>query len=1339
MRKFFLTCLMMTLCVVLSNAAQVSVLEAGGWFESAYVTWSKTAGLDYNVYVKASTGNSWSKLDNELVREYPTYGRADALGLKAGSYVFKVVPVSNGSEVTADAKESDVVTVKAHDRSGFAHVGMSAGIGAYKNDGTLKDGARVVYVWADNAKTVTCDVITNSKGGTTTGQGLQDIVYLYQKGYDTTPLAIRIIGTVKAEDMDRFDSSAEGLQVKGNGNYSEMNITFEGVGNDATLWGFGILCRNAKSVEFRNFAIMLCMDDALSLDTGNSNVWVHNMDFFYGNTGGDADQAKGDGTVDIKGKSKNITVSYNHFWDCGKTSLGGMKSETTDCWMTYHHNWFDHSDSRHPRIRTAFYHVYNNYFDGVSKYGVGVTMGGSAFVENNYFRNTKYPMLISKQGTDAEGDGTFSGEAGGVIKAYNNKIDNPKKVQYWSSAVQSSGAWDAVLVDDRSAAVSATAFSGGTSYNSSADNAARTTYMENHIDAPDNVKAVVTDNVYGAGRMQHGDFNWTFDNATQDENYGVIVALKTSLRDYQSTLVGFFGGDEISNGGADKTVDGGDNSSNDDYTPEWGGSTSGGTTTAGEFVIGSSKEYFWFNGNNQTAYNNYVTAGTFTTTGSFNPNQIIVKSDKTSCSDYIGSVRLAQNQSFTIYYPDGISSAYFYVSGSGSQEWKLETSDDNRTWTQFGENITGKSATHPSCSITLTEAVKYVRITNVNSSTRDLQGVKIASPKEVNPDADPVDEEEESSLSSDASADFTLNEVEIPMSGNAYTLNVAYDMDDANGYVVGIVPAEGATITAEGATATPTANNTYHIAAPIRGETATATFRILAENKSNTRTYTINIMKGVDPSTLPVSIGEFLYFPDGSKTYNTFFTVSGNTSNAKGSGSYTRNGETYNCNYTLKIESSTSIKFTPVKDGTLKIGYSGSGASNIKVNDVKSTETSIAVTAGTPYTLTKADVAYLLYLDLVYSEDGGEEPSEPSSVTGEVPFIATTTNTGFDYYWFNKENEDEVNAWISDGTIKLTKGASESSFKPESQPQSSDKKLVSEKTGTLEIGKAKSSADSGDGTPGSAIFYCPNGAKEFKLYMFRTGTYNFHVYKSTDNQQWTEIGSDTKTGKGKLEVSYAEKLNTTEPVYVKIENTSTGGLNIQGVIITYEKSMNVVKTATSGWTSLVSAHALDLANSGLKAYIATNVDKTGNKILLTEVQAVPANTPVLLKGEPSTDYTITTVDAVDRLNDTNLLAGSATESTYLAEATAYILSQGKFYLNQAGTMPAGKAYLPASMISKVSNAHELSIVIGEDATGINKVFESQNSNDKIYDLNGRLVLSPTKGVFIINGKKVYMK
>ena len=733
MMKKCLLGLMAILFTVSSNAAVPTFIkEFAGWFESAYVMWDKTEGYDYEVYIAPASTDSWTKLDNELVREYPTYGRADALGLKAGSYQFKVVAKAGGAEQGSGV--TDAFEVKAHDRSGFAHVGMTDGIGAYKNDGTLKDNAKVLYVYANNAKTVTCDVITSNKGVTTTGVGLQSIITLYQKGYDTTPLAIRIIGTIKKDDMDRLDSSEEGLQVKGKNDYSTMPITIEGVGNDAAISGFGILCRNASSVEFRNFAIMLCMDDCLSLDTSNSNIWVHNMDFFYGNTGGDADQAKGDGTVDVKGKSKNITVSYNHFYDCGKTSLGGMKGETTDCWMTYHHNWFDHSDSRHPRIRTAFYHVYNNYFDGVSKYGVGVTSGGSSFVEANYFRNCKYPMLISKQGTDAEGDGTFSGEDGGVIKAFNNKIDNPRKLQYYKDG-QTDGAWDAVLVTDRSATVAATAFTGGTEYNNAADEKARTTYVENLMDDPADVKAIVK-GFFGAGRMQHGDFKWSFKNAAQDENYGVITELKTALQNYKSTLVGFFGGVTINNGGATETVDGGDGKGiseeeNDSYLPSWaggGGSGGGETTTTGKYVIGTNDNYFWFNEDNTTQYAAYIADGTFTTNGTADPTFVVKNSGGTSCSDYIGSVRLAQNQYFTVYYAEGICTANFYVSGNGSQKWKLETSVDGTTWTAVGSIIEGKAAAHPACNISTDGSTKYVRITNTTSGNRDLQGVKIATP-----------------------------------------------------------------------------------------------------------------------------------------------------------------------------------------------------------------------------------------------------------------------------------------------------------------------------------------------------------------------------------------------------------------------------------------------------------------------------------------------------------------------------------------------------------------------------------------------------------------------------------
>ena len=534
----------LTVNVALSKAAPVVLIEQGGWLESSYVTWQKTSGLTYHVYISPASTESWTKLDDELVREYTDYGRADALGLQAGSYQFKVVPVSNGTEVVSDAAVSPIIDVKAYNREGFAHKQAGTmGIGAYNNDGTLKSDARVIYVWGENAKTISLKVKKDKKGTEATYTGLQNIINGYQKGddngsYDQRPLCVRIIGTIRDTDMDSFGSSEEGLQIKGAKEYQKMHITIEGVGNDATIWGFGFLLRNSASVELRNFGIMLCMDDCVSIDTKNEMIWVHNLDFFYGKTGSASDQKKGDGTLDIKGHSHWCTFSYNHFWDSGKSSLGGMKSESTTDYNTYHHNWFDHSDSRHPRIRTMSMHIYNNYFDGNSKYGVGMTYGGSAFVEQNYFRHCKYPMLISKQGTDAKGSGTFSGENGGVIKSYGNVVINAQSLVTYQ---QNPSSWDCWEASERNAQVPAdvVAKAGGTSYNNFDTDAS---IMYDYTpDAANDVPDILT-GTYGAGRMQHGDFQWTFNNATEDTNDEVIPQLKTALENYQSPWVGFFSG-----------------------------------------------------------------------------------------------------------------------------------------------------------------------------------------------------------------------------------------------------------------------------------------------------------------------------------------------------------------------------------------------------------------------------------------------------------------------------------------------------------------------------------------------------------------------------------------------------------------------------------------------------------------------------------------------------------------------------------------------------------------------------------------------------------------------------
>lgn len=524
----------------------VTITEAKGWLESAYVKFDLLDGAkSYNVYVKGGQYADYTQLDAPLVRNYGTYGRADVVGLKAAAdYRLKVVPTDlDGAEVTAAASETAALTVQSYSREGFAFMNGWPEPGAYKADGTLKAGAKVFYVTKKTAKTITTNVVTDNKGGVTACTGLQAIIDAYQKGYDTTPVTFRIVGLIEKDDLDAISSSAEGLQIKGRNKDSELNITVEGIGDDATLRGFGFLVRNAKSVEFRNFGIMRCMDDGISMDTDNSNIWAHHIDVFYGKHGS-GDHAKGDGAIDVKSNSKYVTVSYCRFWDTGKSNMFGMTDETGPNYISYDHNWFDHSDSRHPRVRTMSVHVWNNYFDNNAKYGVGATTGSSVFVENNYFLKTKKPILSSMQGTDAKGSGTFSSEDGGMIKAFGNYFDKSLSSfkYYTQNNPDAATGYDAYETATRNDQVPSTEVTrqGGTSYNNF-DTDAALMYTYNAVAAAD-VPALVT-GYYGAGRMNHGDFTYTFSDNVGDDNADSAydTTLGNLLDNYATSLVGIFG------------------------------------------------------------------------------------------------------------------------------------------------------------------------------------------------------------------------------------------------------------------------------------------------------------------------------------------------------------------------------------------------------------------------------------------------------------------------------------------------------------------------------------------------------------------------------------------------------------------------------------------------------------------------------------------------------------------------------------------------------------------------------------------------------------------------------
>lgn len=543
--------LLLTLSPLALRAQALTILEQTGWQESAYVRWQPVAtAQSYNVYYSGG-GLVNQRIDDQLIRNYGTFYRADVPGLAPGSYTLSVAPVVGGVEGTPTVTGS--LTVQAQDRTGFAFSGGRIP-GAYNLNGTVKAGAVILYITQATKNTVSLNVT-----GATTNPcvGLQTILDGFKKGRDSRPLLIRLVGQI----TDPSYLLAGDLVIE-NDNLATSSITLEGVGNDAVADGWGIRIKNASNVEVRNIGTMNCDSDEgdnIGLQQDNDHVWVHNVDFFYGHAGSAADQVKGDGALDCK-RSTYVTFSYNHFWDSGKSNLLGL-SESANApglYITYHHNWYDHSDSRHPRVRFYSAHVYNNYYDGNSKYGSGSTEGSSVFMESNYFRNCRYPMLTSMQGTDVFNPATqtnnyntmpiFSNEDGGTIKAFDNyMVGQQRFVPYGAAGFPNpTRDFDAYVVSTRTETVPNTVRSayGNNVYNNFDTNpAVMYTYT---ADSP----TAGRDNaMLYSGRIKGGDFQWTFNNAVDDASSSVNLPLQQALVGYTTGLVSVQGGGSSTPGG----------------------------------------------------------------------------------------------------------------------------------------------------------------------------------------------------------------------------------------------------------------------------------------------------------------------------------------------------------------------------------------------------------------------------------------------------------------------------------------------------------------------------------------------------------------------------------------------------------------------------------------------------------------------------------------------------------------------------------------------------------------------------------------------------------------------
>ena len=261
------------------------------------------------------------------------------------------------------------------------------------------------------------------------------------------------------------------------------------------------------------------------------------------------------------------------------------------------------------------------------------------------------------------------------------------------------------------------------------------------------------------------------------------------------------------------------------------------------------------------------------------------------------------------------------------------------------------------------------------------------------------------------------------------------------------------------------------------------------------------------------------------------------------------------------------------------------------------------------------------------------------------------------------------------------------------------------------------------------------------------GTYAFKVQWSangfdyTDLDTYTSISSSTSTKT--IDISACSKLRYIKWVYT---TRASGNVALGNIKVTPETKEVSTKTGRN-YGSYVTTDILNFsAAEGITAYIATGFNQAKTAIVLEEVDVVPANTPIIVKTTTqgaTVKVPVATVDA-DNVSTNKLVAGDGTTTwDGTAGYTYYFLKQDQFYKATSGTLQSGKAYFKIATSEVPANgAPALGFDLGDGTTSIDATLIDNGGmiNDNvIYDLSGRRVANPTKGLYIMNGKKFVVK
>ena len=286
-------------------------------------------------------------------------------------------------------------------------------------------------------------------------------------------------------------------------------------------------------------------------------------------------------------------------------------------------------------------------------------------------------------------------------------------------------------------------------------------------------------------------------------------------------------------------------------------------------------------------------------------------------------------------------------------------------------------------------------------------------------------------------------------------------------------------------------------------------------------------------------------------------------------------------------------------------------------------------------------------------------------------------------------------------------------------------------------------------------------SSDYAKLQYRSGNHDAHFYTGTEiHVPVSSIGDVVTIVSNSNYYNYTVGGTAASAIVTKHQATAgevaTGYVAIIATSDSYLYSISLEKHASltitnCEWATYSNAGcALDFANpsAAINAYMVTGADGTAITKSEPLTGTVPANTGLLINGAAGT-YAIPVVASSTTDVSTNLLKpGTGEEVAYNAnDGFNYVLALNS--LNKPmfqhivsgtpATVPVGKAYL--ALTNNPAGAPWLSIIGDEDdTTGIDVVRgRMEEVRGVFYDLSGRRVENPTKGLFIVNGKKVIIK